>query len=102
LSDYRLKIKTRFLREKKIYYSVKFGFISIEEKFGVEIIPYKKLITFFIKDIAKYLRENPEIAGKIPGKISELVPCPITNDEFSFLKTKYRQQVSESEEKEIE
>ena len=56
---------------------------------------------FFIKDIAKYLRENPEIAGKIPGKISELVPCPITNDEFSFLKTKYRQQVSESEEKEI-
>ena len=57
--------------------------------------------TFFIKDIAKYLRENPEIAGKIPGKISELVPCPITNDEFSFLKTKYRQQVSESEEKEI-
>lgn len=57
--------------------------------------------TFFIKDIAKYLRENPEIAGKIPGKISELVPCPITNDEFSFLKTKYRQQVSENEEKEI-
>ena len=57
--------------------------------------------TFFIKDIAKYLRENPEIIGKIPGKISELVPCPITNDEFSFLKTKYRQQVSESEEKEI-
>lgn len=57
--------------------------------------------TFFIKDIAKYLRENPEIAEKIPGKISELVPCPITNDEFSFLKTKYRQQVSESEEKEI-
>ena len=57
--------------------------------------------TFFIKDIAKYLRENPKIAGKIPGKISELVPCPITNDEFSFLKTKYRQQVSESEEKEI-
>ena len=57
--------------------------------------------TFSIKDIAKYLRENPEINGKIPGKISELVPCPITNDEFSFLKTKYRQQVSESEEKEI-
>ena len=57
--------------------------------------------TFFIKDIAEYLRKNPEIAGKIPGKISELVPCPITNDEFSFLKTKYRQQVSESEEKEI-
>lgn len=57
--------------------------------------------TFFIRDIAKYLRENPEIAGKIPGEISELVPCPITNDEFSFLKTKYRQQVSESEEKEI-
>ena len=63
--------------------------------------------TFFIKDIAKYLRENPEIAGKIPGKISELVPCPITNDEFSFLKTKYflsneyRQLVTESEEKEI-
>ena len=57
--------------------------------------------TFFIKDIAKYLRENPKIAGKIPGKISELVPCPITNDEFSFLKTKYRQQVSENEEKEI-
>ena len=57
--------------------------------------------TFFIKDIAEYLRENPEIAGKIPGKISELVPCPITNDEFSFLKTKYRQQVSENEEKEI-
>ena len=57
--------------------------------------------TFFIRDIAKYLRENPEIAGKIPGKISELVPCPITNDEFSFLKTKYRQQVSENEEKEI-
>ena len=57
--------------------------------------------TFFIKDIAKYLRENPEIIGKIPGKISELVPCPITNDEFSFLKTKYRQQVSESEENEI-
>lgn len=57
--------------------------------------------TFSIKDIAKYLRENPEIIGKIPGKISELVPCPITNDEFSFLKTKYRQQVSESEEKEI-
>ena len=57
--------------------------------------------TFSIKDIAKYLRENPEIAEKIPGKISELVPCPITNDEFSFLKTKYRQQVSESEEKEI-
>ena len=56
---------------------------------------------FFIKDIAKYLRENSEIAGKIPGKISELVPCPITNDEFSFLKTKYRQQVSENEEKEI-
>jgi len=43
LSAYRLKIKTRFLREKKIYYSVKFGFISIEEKFGVEIIPYKNL-----------------------------------------------------------
>ena len=57
--------------------------------------------TFSIKDIAKYLRENPEINGKIPGKISELVPCPITNDEFSFLKTKYRQQVSENEEKEI-
>ena len=57
--------------------------------------------TFFIRDIAKYLRENPEIAGKIPGKISELVPCPITNDEFFFLKTKYRQKVSESEEKEI-
>ena len=57
--------------------------------------------TFSIKDIAKYLRGNPEIAGKIPGKISELVPCPITNDEFSFLKTKYRQQVSENEEKEI-
>ncbi len=57
--------------------------------------------TFFIRDIAKYLRENPEIARKIPGKISELVPCPITNDEFYFLKTKYRQQVSESEEKEI-
>ena len=57
--------------------------------------------TFSIKDIAKYLRENPEIIGKIPGKISELVPCPITNDEFSFLKTKYRQQVSENEEKEI-
>ena len=57
--------------------------------------------TFSIRDIAKYLRENPEIAGKIPGKISELVPCPITNDEFSFLKTKYRQQVSENEEKEI-
>ena len=57
--------------------------------------------TFFIRDIAKYLRENPEITGKIPGEISELVPCPITNDEFSFLKTKYRQQVSESEEKEI-
>ncbi|ESL03321.1 hypothetical protein GCWU000282_01481 [Catonella morbi ATCC 51271] len=43
MADYRLKIKTKFLRIRKIYYSVKFGFISIEEKFGVEIIPYKNL-----------------------------------------------------------
>jgi len=56
---------------------------------------------FFIKDIAKYLSKNPEITEKIPGEISELIPCPITNAEFYFLKTEYRQLVSESEEKEI-
>ena len=56
---------------------------------------------FSIQDIAKYLRENSKILEKIPGKISELVPCPITNDEFYFLSNEYRQLVSESEENEI-
>ena len=56
---------------------------------------------FSIQDIAKYLKENSEIHEKIPGKVSELVPCPITNDEFKFLSNEYRQLVTESEEKEI-
>jgi len=43
--------------------------------------------TFSIQEIAKYLRENSEISEKIPGKISELIACPITNDEFYFGKS---------------
>jgi len=56
---------------------------------------------FSIQDIVKYLKENSEIHEKIPGKVSELIPCPITNDEFYFLSNEYRQLVTESEEKEI-
>lgn len=57
--------------------------------------------TFSIQEIGEYLRENSEISEKIPGKISELIACPITNDEFKFLSNEYRQSVTESEEKEI-
>ena len=56
---------------------------------------------FSIQDIGKYLRNNPEILEKIPGKISELIPCPITNDEFNFLSTEYNQLIDKGEEREI-
>ena len=56
---------------------------------------------FSIQDIGKYLRNNPEILEKIPGKISELIPCPITNDEFNFLSTEYNQLIDKDEEREI-
>lgn len=57
--------------------------------------------SFSIQDIGIYLRENPQILGKIPGKISELIPCPITNDDFYFISTKYKELINENEEKEI-
>ena len=57
--------------------------------------------TFSIQEIGEYLRENSEISEKIPGKISELIACPITNEEFNFLSNEYRQLVTENEEKEI-
>ena len=57
--------------------------------------------TFSIQDIGNFLRNNPKILEKIPGKISELIPCPVTNDEFKFLSTEYKQVIDKDEEKEI-
>ena len=37
MTDYRLKNKTKFLRIRKIYYSVKFGFISAKGKFRISL-----------------------------------------------------------------
>jgi len=57
--------------------------------------------SFSIQDIGTFLRNNPKILEKIPGKISDLVPCPITNEEFRFLSNEYKEIIDKDEEKEI-
>ena len=57
--------------------------------------------SFSIQDIGTFLRNNPKILEKIPGKISDLVPCPITNEEFKFLSNEYKEIIDKDEEKEI-
>ena len=57
--------------------------------------------SFSIQDIGTFLRNNPKILEKIPGKISDLVTCPITNEEFKFLSSEYKEIIDKDEEKEI-
>ena len=57
--------------------------------------------SFFIQEIGTFLRNNPKILEKIPGKISDLIPCPITNEEFRFLSNEYKEIIDKDEEKEI-
>ena len=57
--------------------------------------------SFSIQEIGTFLRNNPKILEKIPGKVSDLVPCPITNEEFRFLSTEYKEIIDKNEEKEI-
>ena len=56
---------------------------------------------FSITELGRYLRKNEERLNKINGKIEENTPCPISNEEFKFLK-EYRIKVSKEDEKEIE
>ena len=57
--------------------------------------------SFSIQEIGTFLRNNPKILEKIPGKISGLIPCPITNEEFRFLSNEYKEIIDKDEEKEI-
>jgi len=57
--------------------------------------------SFSIQEIGTFLRNNPKILEKIPGKISDLIPCPITNEEFRFLSNEYKEIIDKDEEKEI-
>ena len=57
--------------------------------------------TFSIQETGTFLRNNPKILEKIPGKILDLVPCPITNEEFKFLNNEYKEIIDKDEEKEI-
>jgi len=56
---------------------------------------------FSIQETGTFLRNNPKILEKIPGKILDLVPCPITNEEFKFLNNEYKEIIDKDEEKEI-
>ena len=57
--------------------------------------------SFSIQEIGNFLRNNSKILEQIPGKISDLVPCPITNEEFRFLSNEYKEIIDKDEEKEI-
>ena len=57
--------------------------------------------SFSIQEIGTFLRNNSKILEKIPGKISDLIPCPITNEEFRFLSNEYKEIIDKDEEKEI-
>ena len=57
--------------------------------------------SFSIEEIGTFLRNNSKILEKIPGKISDLIPCPITNEEFRFLSNEYKEIIDKDEEKEI-
>jgi len=57
--------------------------------------------SFSIQEIGTFLRNNPKILEKIPGKILDLIPCPITNEEFRFLSNEYKEIIDKDEEKEI-
>ena len=56
---------------------------------------------FSVEEIVEYLKENPEITEKIPGKILESVPCPVTDEELSFFHNDYIHLVDESEERQL-
>lgn len=54
-----------------------------------------------VKDAGVYLRENENKLNRIPGEISQMVPCPITNEELEFLQKEYKKILEKNEEKEI-
>ena len=55
-----------------------------------------------LKEAGEFLRKNQRELDRIPGVVSTNVPCPINNENLTFLKSGYKKSVSKEEEKEIE
>ena len=55
-----------------------------------------------LREAGEFLRKNQRELDRIPGMVSTNVPCPINNENLTFLKSGYKKSVSKEEEKEIE
>ena len=55
-----------------------------------------------LREAGEFLRKNQRELDRIPGVVSTNVPCPINNENLTFLKSGYKKSVSKEEEKEIE
>ena len=55
-----------------------------------------------LREAGEFLRKNQRELDRIPGVVSTDVPCPINNENLTFLKSGYKKSVSKEEEKEIE
>lgn len=55
-----------------------------------------------LREAGEFLRKNQRELDRIPGIVSSGVPCPINNENLTFLKSGYKKSVSREEEKEIE
>ena len=55
-----------------------------------------------LKEAGEFLRKNQRELDRIPGIVSSGIPCPINNENLTFLKSGYKKSVSREEEKEIE
>ncbi|WP_315336922.1 AAA domain-containing protein [Fusobacterium pseudoperiodonticum] len=55
-----------------------------------------------LKEAGEFLRKNQRELDRIPGIVSSGIPCPLNNENLTFLKSGYKKSVSREEEKEIE
>ncbi|ATV73305.1 disulfide isomerase [Fusobacterium pseudoperiodonticum] len=55
-----------------------------------------------LREAGEFLRKNQRELDRIPGIVSSGIPCPINNENLTFLKSEYKKSVSKEEEKEIE
>jgi len=85
---------------KKEIENIKRKICSIKHQESKTIIYNNESIS--LKEAGEFLRNNERELDKIPGIVSSGELCPINNEELDFLKSGYKKNVSEEEEKEIE
>ena len=85
---------------KKEIENIKRKICSIKHQESKTIVYNNESIS--LKEAGEFLRNNERELDKIPGIVSSGELCPINNEELDFLKSGYKKNVSEEEEKEIE